>query len=177
MYNNSRENQVHHAVLSVNRSPAFAHGNNHNIQNKANADGESLRGRSAWEVKGSGYVIPPARPTVFARPDSPPPPLPAPHSSIFSLIRAILLTPKPAPCDSPSIPVDPRAFIASLHLPRIYKTYLQEMADVRREYFWIFCHPNNTIWDLDLTDEERVKKPRAPGGMTGGVESEAITYL
>lgn len=48
---------------------------------------------------------------------------------------------------------------------------------MRRDYFWVFCHPTNTIWDLAQTDEERVEKPRAPGGMTGGVEFEAMTYM
>ncbi|KAG8859288.1 hypothetical protein FRB96_004503 [Tulasnella sp. 330] len=136
------------------------------------------RQRTAWDVKGSGHVIPPARPTVFTTPSSsPPPPLPAPHDSIFSLLRATLLTPRPAPSECPSTPVDPHAFIAALHRPRIYKTYLQELSDVRRDYFWVFCHQNNTIWDLKQTDEEKVEKPKAPGGMTGGVEFEAMTYL
>lgn len=139
-------------------------------------DGAAGRGTN-WEGKNSGHVIPPARPTVFSKPNAPPPPLPSPHSSIFALTRAILLTPKPAPSDSPSIPIDPHAFIAELHKPRIYKTYLQELSDVRRDYFWVFCHPTNTIWDLNHTDEEKVEKPRAPGGMTGGVEFEAMTYL
>lgn len=132
---------------------------------------------NTWETKGSGHVIPPARPTVFNKPNSPPPPLPEPHQSIFELLRAILLTPKPAPSENPSIPVDPHAFIAELHRPRIYKTYLQELSDIRRDYFWVFCHPNNTIWDMDKTDEELVERPKAPGGMTGGVEFEAMTYL
>lgn len=62
-------------------------------------------------------------------------------------------------------------------MPRIYKTYLQELSDICRDYFWVFCHPNNTIWNLDDTDEAKVEKPRAPGGMTGGVEFEAMTYM
>lgn len=133
---------------------------------------------SAWEVKGSGHVIPPARPTVFTTPSTAPPPsLPVPHESIFSLLRAVLLTPRPALSEAPSVPVDPHAFIAALHKPRIYKTYLQELADVRRDYFWVFCHQNNTVWDLAQTDEEKVEKPQAPSGMTGGVEFEAMTYL
>ena len=64
-----------------------------------------------------------------------------------------------------------------LHIPRIYKTYLQELSDVCRDYFWVFCHPNNMIWELDQTDEAKVEKPRAPGGMTGGVEFEAMSYM
>ncbi|KAJ7018809.1 armadillo-type protein [Mycena alexandri] len=103
--------------------------------------------------------------------------LPAPHKTFYSLIRALLLTPAPPPCESPAAPVSPHAFIESLHLPRIYKTYLQELSDVCRDYFWVFCHPNNTIWILAETDEGRVEKPRAPGGMTGGVEFEAMGYF
>lgn len=41
----------------------------------------------------------------------------------------------------------------------------------------MFCHPNNAIWNLRETDEGKVEKPRAPGGMTGGVEFEAMGYL
>ncbi|KAJ7707408.1 armadillo-type protein [Mycena rosella] len=103
--------------------------------------------------------------------------LPAPHKSLYALIRALLLTPAPPPSESPAAPVSPHAFIESLHRPRIYKTYLQELSDVCRDYFWVFCHPNNTVWVLAETDEGRVEKPRAPGGMTGGVEFEAMGYF
>ncbi|KAJ7126744.1 armadillo-type protein [Mycena epipterygia] len=103
--------------------------------------------------------------------------LPAPHKTFYSLIRALLLTPAPPPSESPAAPISPHAFIESLHRPRIYKTYLQELSDVCRDYFWVFCHPNNTIWILSETDEGRVEKPRAPGGMTGGVEFEAMGYF
>ncbi|KAG5635721.1 hypothetical protein H0H81_010299 [Sphagnurus paluster] len=103
--------------------------------------------------------------------------LPPPHKTLFSLIRALLLTPAPPPSESPAAPISPHAFIESLHLPRIYKTYLQELSDICRDYFWVFCHPNNTIWVLAETDEGKVERPRAPGGMTGGVEFEAMTYF
>lgn len=73
--------------------------------------------------------------------------------------------------------MSPHQFIEELHLPRIYKTYLQELSDLCRDYFWVFCHPNNTIWNLDETDEGKVERPRAPGGMTGGVEFEAMSYM
>jgi hypothetical protein len=73
--------------------------------------------------------------------------------------------------------VSPYAFIESLHLSRIYKTYLQELSDICRDYFWVFCHPNNTIWVLSETNENSVEKPRAPGGMKGGVEFEAMSYF
>jgi hypothetical protein len=103
--------------------------------------------------------------------------LPAPHKTFFSLIRSLLLTPAPLPAEAPAAPVSPHEFIESLHKPRLYKTYLQELSDVCRDYFWVFCHPNNTIWVLAETDETRVEKPRAPGGMTGGVEFEAMSYF
>lgn len=64
-----------------------------------------------------------------------------------------------------------------LHTPRIYKTYLGELGDVCRDYFWVFCHPNNTVWELGSVDEKKVEAPVAPGGMTGGVEFEAMAYL
>ncbi|KAF5337944.1 hypothetical protein D9758_013127 [Tetrapyrgos nigripes] len=103
--------------------------------------------------------------------------LPAPHKSIYSFIRSLLLTPAPPSSEAPAAPVSPHEFIENLHRPRIYKTYLQELSDVCRDYFWVFCHPNNTIWIMAQTDEARVEKPRAPGGMTGGVEFEAMNYL
>jgi len=105
--------------------------------------------------------------------------LPPPHKSLFSFLRALLLTPAPpsAEAELHSAPVSPHEFIESLHKPRIYKTYLQELSDICRDYFWVFCHPNNTIWILKEVDEGRVEKPRAPGGMTGGVEFEAMNYF
>ncbi|KAE9402881.1 hypothetical protein BT96DRAFT_1083666 [Gymnopus androsaceus JB14] len=80
--------------------------------------------------------------------------LPTPHKSFFSFIRSLLLTPAPPTAEAPASPLSPHEFIENLHRPRIYKTYLQELSDVCRDYFW--------------TDEGRVEKPRAPGGMTGG---------
>ncbi|KAF7965950.1 hypothetical protein HWV62_40752 [Athelia sp. TMB] len=110
-------------------------------------------------------------------PASSTPALPAPHDTFYSLIRALILTPAPAATESPAAPVSPHAFISSLHTPRIYKTYLQELSDICRDYFWVFCHPNNTLWNLHDVDEGKVEKPRAPGGMTGGVEFEAMAYM
>ncbi|RPD74973.1 hypothetical protein L226DRAFT_553062 [Lentinus tigrinus ALCF2SS1-7] len=103
--------------------------------------------------------------------------LPRPHSTLFSLMKSLLLTPAPPPSENPGTPVEPHAFIEELHRPRIYKTYLQELSDICRDYFWVFCHPSNTIWELNETDEAKVEKPRAPGGMTGGVEFEAMCYM
>ncbi|KDQ19339.1 hypothetical protein BOTBODRAFT_436133 [Botryobasidium botryosum FD-172 SS1] len=121
---------------------------------------------------GSGVGVRPTTP--YANPGAP---IPAPHDNLYSLVRALLLTPRPAPSESLSVPISPHAFIASLHQPRIFKTYLRELSDICRDYFWVFCHPQNTIWSLAETDEEKVERPRAPGGMTGGVEFEAMAYL
>ncbi|KXN88618.1 GTPase-binding protein rid1 [Leucoagaricus sp. SymC.cos] len=126
--------------------------------------GSSRRQREAWE---SDTSLPSSNLIV----------LPVPHKNIFSLIRALLLTPAPPKSECPKTPISPHAFIENLHKPRIYKTYLQELSDVCRDYFWVFCHPNNSIWVLSETDETKVEKPRAPGGMTGGVEFEATGYL
>lgn len=89
----------------------------------------------------------------------------------------MLLVPAPAPAEQEHVPVQPHTFIESIHISRIYKTYLQELSDICRDYFWVFCHPQNAIWSLKETDIARVEAPRAPGGMTGGVEYEAVGYM
>lgn len=40
--------------------------------------------------------------------------------------------------------------------------------------FRIFCHSNNTYWRLENLEEDKVEEPKVPGGMTGGVEYEAM---
>jgi len=103
--------------------------------------------------------------------------LPHPHKSVFALLRSLLLTPAPRAAEAPEVPLTPHEFIDNLHKPRLYKTYLQELSDLCRDYFWVFCHPNNTIWNLAECDANKVERPRAPGGMTGGVEAEAMRYM
>ena len=103
--------------------------------------------------------------------------LPYPHQTLYSLLRSLLLTPAPRAVEAPEVSVSPHEFIDALHRPRIYKTHLQELCDICRDYFWIVCHPNNTIWVLSETDEACVEKPQASGGMTGGVDFEARSYL
>jgi len=103
--------------------------------------------------------------------------LPAPYDTLFALVRALLLTPAPPKAEETGTSVEPHEFIEELHRPRIYKTYMQELSDLCRDYFWVFCHPSNTVWNLEETDESKVEKPRAPGGMTGGVEFEAMAYM
>lgn len=68
-------------------------------------------------------------------------------------------------------------FISATHTPRPFKTYLSEVCGVARDYFWIFCHGQNRFWRLDEVDIRAVEGPQVPGGMTGGVEFEAMAYL
>lgn len=103
--------------------------------------------------------------------------LPYPHKSVFSLIRSLLLTPAPKGAEAPDVELSPHEFIESIHTPRVYKTFLRELSDICRDYFWVFCHPNNAIWNLRECDEIKAERPRAPGGMTGGVEAEAMRYM
>ena len=133
------------------------------LSSSGNGNGRARQHCETWELDATNASLPIT--------------LPTPHKSIFSLIRALLLTPAPPPSEPPGNSVSPHAFIESLHLPRIYKAYLLELSDICRDYFWVFCHPNNTIWTLSETDEGKVEKPRAPGGMTGGVEFEAMGYF
>ncbi|KAF8525961.1 armadillo-type protein [Hysterangium stoloniferum] len=142
------------------------------IYPSTSSTGQSARlRREAFEQSAAQAFSPTSTPAIFQ--DA----LPAPHNTLYSLVRALLLTPAPPPSESPSIPISPHAFIASLHTPRIFKSYLQELSDICRDYFWVFCHPQNCIWNLEQTDEVKVERPRAPGGMTGGVEFEAMNYL
>ncbi|KAI5119012.1 hypothetical protein M0805_004421 [Coniferiporia weirii] len=128
------------------------------------------RRREVWEeLSDEDYVTVNENPHLIT--------LPPLHRNLFSFLRTLLLTKAPPPAEGPATPISPHEFIESLYVPRIYKTYLQELSDICRDYFWVFCHPSNTIWNLDDTDEMRVEKPRAPGGMTGGVEFEAMGYL
>jgi len=103
--------------------------------------------------------------------------LPPPHSSVCSLVKSLMLTPAPRPAEDDSVPVQPHFFIEKIHRPRIYKAYLEEMSNLCRDFFWIYCHPTNKIWNLDETDEEKAERPRAPSGMSGGVEYEAMCYM
>ncbi|SNX82305.1 uncharacterized protein MEPE_01011 [Melanopsichium pennsylvanicum] len=70
-------------------------------------------------------------------------------------------------------------FIKQTHTPRPFKTYILELSGVCRDYFWIFCHSQNHFWLLcELQDRiETITGPKVPGGMTGGVEFEAMAYL
>ncbi|CAK9786330.1 hypothetical protein CC85DRAFT_284989 [Cutaneotrichosporon oleaginosum] len=68
-------------------------------------------------------------------------------------------------------------FVQVAHRPRIFKAWVQELSDISRDYFWIMCHANNSLWELSEVDEKLVERPVAPGGATGGVEFEAMGYV
>lgn len=82
-------------------------------------------------------------------------------------------------------PITPKArsmlsFISQSHQSRPFKTYLLEISGVIRDYFWIFCHSTNRFWNWEKLGEEGRRKiagPMVPGGMTGGVEFEAMSYI
>ncbi|UZJ56942.1 hypothetical protein CBS101457_006262 [Exobasidium rhododendri] len=67
-------------------------------------------------------------------------------------------------------------FITASHAPRPFKSFVSEFLNVNRDYFWVFCH-SNRFWSLDEIDVDDVECPKVPGGMTGGVEFEAMAYL
>ncbi len=68
-------------------------------------------------------------------------------------------------------------FMAATHTPRPFKALLTEIAGVAGDYFWVFCHSQNNFWRLEQVDEKTLEGPKVPGGMTGGVEFEAMAYL
>ena len=68
-------------------------------------------------------------------------------------------------------------FISASHTARPFKVYVQEMTGVARDYFWVFCHAQNRYWRLSDVDKASIEGPKVPGGMTGGVEFEAMGYL
>ncbi|CDR99391.1 hypothetical protein [Sporisorium scitamineum] len=70
-------------------------------------------------------------------------------------------------------------FMKQTHAPRPFKTYILEVSCVCRDYFWIFCHSQNFFWRFEeLQDKiDSIQGPKVPGGMTGGVEFEAMSYV
>ncbi|ORX36928.1 armadillo-type protein [Kockovaella imperatae] len=103
-------------------------------------------------------------PTRFDNPSGP-------SVDVSAAIRGLLLP------DSADKTKDHHSFITQAHRPRIFKAWVQELSDICRDYFWIMCHGNNTLWALEEVDESLVEKPVAPGGATGGVEFEAVNYV
>ncbi|UTT93071.1 hypothetical protein NDA17_006409 [Ustilago hordei] len=70
-------------------------------------------------------------------------------------------------------------FIKQTHTSRPFKTYVVELGTICRDYFWIFCHSQNRFWRFEeLQDRiDSIRGPKVPGGMTGGVEFEAMSYI
>ncbi|BGP17556.1 hypothetical protein JCM10213_004097 [Rhodosporidiobolus nylandii] len=67
-------------------------------------------------------------------------------------------------------------FVKAAVRPRVFKTWVDEIASCVRDYFWIFCHNQNLFWTLEQIDADAVEAPKVPSGMTGGVEYEAMAY-
>lgn len=68
-------------------------------------------------------------------------------------------------------------FISASHTPRPFKSLVTELLNINRDYFWVFCHSSNRFWALRDVNVNEVQGPKVPGGMTGGVEFEAMSYL
>ncbi|GAA5908120.1 hypothetical protein JCM8208_003695 [Rhodotorula glutinis] len=88
------------------------------------------------------------------------------HRFLLSLLEG-------PPSDDEENKVD---FILAARKPRLYKTWVKEISDTVRDYFWIFCHTDNLFWTLEQIDAAEIEAPKVPSGMTGGVEHEAMTY-
>jgi hypothetical protein len=67
-------------------------------------------------------------------------------------------------------------FIKAINAPRPFKSFVSELLNINRDYFWVFCH-SNRFWSLQDINVDQVECPKVPGGMTGGVEFEAMAYL
>lgn len=68
-------------------------------------------------------------------------------------------------------------FMLDARKERPWRKVIAEMAQLEGDYFWVFGHQNNGYWKLDLINEAAIQKERVPGGMTGGVEYEAMAYF
>lgn len=89
-------------------------------------------------------------------------------SSAHDLVRSLLIGP---PNEKEETTIH---FVQQAHKLRPFKLWMDEIAGILSDYFWIFCHSSNTFWRLEGVNEEQVEQPKVPGGMTGGVEYEAM---
>ena len=96
--------------------------------------------------------------------------LASPTSSNFALLFTLLHNLRDP---SKEAKVD---FITASHAPRPFKAFVSEFLNINRDYFWVFCH-SNRFWSLQDINIDDVECPKVPGGMTGGVEFEAMAYL
>ncbi|KAL8280110.1 hypothetical protein RQP46_007440 [Phenoliferia psychrophenolica] len=88
------------------------------------------------------------------------------HEMVLSLVIG-------APDEKQEAKVD---FAKSMVRPRQFKTWVTELSDTVRDFFWIFCHSGNVFWDIQEIDQDAIESPKVPSGMTGGVEFEAMAY-
>lgn len=65
-------------------------------------------------------------------------------------------------------------FMRQFVVEKPLKLWMNELVGVLSDYFWIFCHSGNKIWRFEAINEEELAQPKVPGGMTGGVEYEAM---
>ncbi|TIB69016.1 hypothetical protein E3Q08_03671 [Wallemia mellicola] len=93
--------------------------------------------------------------------------LPYPYRSTGELVRKLLHNPVDEALENQ------HEFIKVAKRPRVYKLFLRTFSGT------CFGHKNNGIWyypSVDMRQVERLRF-RVPGGMTAGVEYEAIGYL
>lgn len=89
-------------------------------------------------------------------------------TSAHSFVRSLLLGPLDEKEEAR------HDFIRASHGKRPYKLWIDEIVGVLSDYFWVFCHSGNTYWRLQNIEQGKVEEPKVPGGMTGGVEFEAM---
>lgn len=91
-----------------------------------------------------------------------------------------------------SVPRGPQLALALLHTvdsetdtvyflqctrPRVLRAFVGELMQVCSEFFWIFCHHSNTVWDADGDACASARAPRVPNGITASVEFDAMSYI
>ena len=93
---------------------------------------------------------------------------PLPAGSVLQVIRRIMTGPADEKVDA-TLP-----FMRQFVVEKPLKLWMNELVGVLSDYFWIFCHSGNKIWRFEDINEEELAQPKVPGGMTGGVEYEAM---
>ena len=61
--------------------------------------------------------------------------------------------------------------------PRVLRDYCNELTNTAAEFFWVFCHPENEVWDANGDECAAARAPRAPSSITASVEWDAMAYL
>lgn len=88
----------------------------------------------------------------------------------FELAKQLLMGPED---EAEASRVD---FIRQAHRSRRFKKFVVELTGLLSDYFWIFAHSQNTFLVFAELDEDKFAAPQVPGGMTAGVEFEAMHY-